>query len=228
MPGGQEAEREAAARHATERRILRRCRAAGDRLERAPSQADADAILADKSAETPKVLRRTAALPSLRTLPLHRGLATVDDQAVALSSTLAAYGAVPQSRTTTGHAGRREFFIHFVSLHLSGRQHTPPAVVPARDKLPKDCIAQCCRRRWDLLQRTVWADADCPGVVVRRRQTSPHDPYGNLRRHAHPVLRFSERARPARRVGDGHGCGGGLYSARGLYSFLAALNIKSF
>jgi hypothetical protein len=110
---------------------------------------------------------------------------------------------VPQSRTTTGRAGRREFLIHLVSLHLSSRQHTPPAVVPARDKLPKVCIAQCCRRRQGILQRTValWADADCPGVIVRRRQTSPHDPNGNLRRHAQPVLRFSERARPARKVG---------------------------
>jgi hypothetical protein len=49
------------------------------------------------SAGMPRVLRWAWALPSLRTLLLHRSLATVDDQAVALSSALAAYGAVPQS-----------------------------------------------------------------------------------------------------------------------------------
>jgi hypothetical protein len=49
------------------------------------------------SAGMSRVLRRARALPSLRTLLLHRGLATVDNQAVALSSALAAYGSVPQS-----------------------------------------------------------------------------------------------------------------------------------
>jgi hypothetical protein len=44
-----------------------------------------------------RVSRWARALPSLRTLLLHRGLATIDDQAVALSTALAAYGSVPQS-----------------------------------------------------------------------------------------------------------------------------------
>jgi hypothetical protein len=64
----------------------------------------------------PSVLRWARALPSLRTLLLHRGLATVDDQAVALSLALAAYGAVPQSRSAAALAGRRQFFIHLIGI----------------------------------------------------------------------------------------------------------------
>jgi hypothetical protein len=60
----------------------------------------------------PRVLRRARVLPSPRTLLLHWGLVTVDDQAVALSSAFVAYGAVPQSRTPAALAGRRQFFIH--------------------------------------------------------------------------------------------------------------------
>jgi hypothetical protein len=91
---------------------------------------------AGQSAGLPRVLRWARALPSLRILLLNRGLATVDKQAVAFSLALAAYGSVSQSRATARLAGRRKFFIHLVNLHLSGRQHTPPAIVPARDKLP--------------------------------------------------------------------------------------------
>jgi hypothetical protein len=67
---------------------------------------------AKHSAGMPRVLRWARTLPSLRALLWHRGLVTVDDQAVALSSALAAYGAVPQSRATAALAGRRQFFIH--------------------------------------------------------------------------------------------------------------------
>ena len=59
-----------------------------------------------------------AGLPSLRTLLLHRGLATVYEQAVALSLALAAYSAVSQSRTTARLAWRGQFFIHLVKLFL--------------------------------------------------------------------------------------------------------------
>jgi hypothetical protein len=64
----------------------------------------------------PRVLRWARALPSLRTFLLHRRLATVDDQAVAFSSALAAYGAVPQSGAIAALAGRRQFFIHLVGI----------------------------------------------------------------------------------------------------------------
>jgi len=77
------------------------------------------------SARMRGLLRRAWALPPLRTLLLHRGLATVDEQAIALALTLAAYSAVSQPRTTASLAGRGQFFIHLVSLHLSGRQRTP-------------------------------------------------------------------------------------------------------
>ena len=116
----------------------------------------------------PRVLRRARALPSLRTLLLHRGLATVDDQAVALSSALAAYGAVPQSRATAALAGRRQFFIHLVgwdlkirplkvgnpprAIYQAGNAHRP-ALVPARDKLPKG-LSRVVRREaaWQIKQ----------------------------------------------------------------------------
>jgi hypothetical protein len=90
-----------------------------------------------RSARMPRVLRWARALPSLRTLLLRRGLATVDDQAVALSSALAAYGAVPQSRSTAALAGRRQFFIHLGSLLSQAGNTCRLAFVPARDKLPK-------------------------------------------------------------------------------------------
>ena len=85
----------------------------------------------------PGVLSLARALPSLRSPLLHRDLTTVDDQAVAFPLALVAYGAMPQSRTTAVLAGRRQFFIHFVSLHLSGKQPGLPVIVPARDRLPK-------------------------------------------------------------------------------------------
>jgi len=84
----------------------------------------------------PRVLRWARVSPSLRTLRLNRVLATVDDQAVALSSALTAYGAVPQSRSTAALAGRRQFLIHLGSL-LSQAGTRCLAFVPARDKLPK-------------------------------------------------------------------------------------------
>ena len=101
----------------------------------------------------PRVLRRVRALPSLRTLVLHRSLLTIDKQAIALSLALAAYGSVPQSRTTARLARRRQFFIHWVGLiwvglktrALGGGQSTegpdasthPTVNVRARNKLPK-------------------------------------------------------------------------------------------
>ena len=68
------------------------------------------------SARMPRVLRWARALPSPRTLLLRRDLATVDDQAVTLSSALATNGAMPQSRATAALAGRRQFFIHLVGV----------------------------------------------------------------------------------------------------------------
>ena len=68
------------------------------------------------SAGMPRVLRWARALPSPRTLLLRRDLATVDDQAVTLSSALATNGAMPQSRATAALAGRRQFFIHLVGV----------------------------------------------------------------------------------------------------------------
>jgi hypothetical protein len=85
----------------------------------------------------PGVLRWARALPSLRILLLSRGLATVDEQAIALALALAAYSAVSQTRTTAGFARRGQFFIHLVGLHLSGGNTHPPTIVPARDKFPK-------------------------------------------------------------------------------------------
>jgi len=102
-----------------------------------------------------RVLRRALALPSPRILLLNQGLAVVDDQAVALASALAAYGAVPQSRSTAGLARCRQFFIHLVRLHLSGRQ--PPAVVPARDRLPKG-LPRGGKRRGMARRGSIWAN----------------------------------------------------------------------
>ena len=101
----------------------------------------------------PRVLRRARALPSLRTLLLHWSLLTIDEQAIALSLALAAYGSVSQARTTARLARRRQFFIHSVGLvsvglktrALGGGQSTegpnasthPTANVRARNKLPK-------------------------------------------------------------------------------------------
>ena len=112
----------------------------------------------------PRVLRWTLAWPPLRTLLLHRCLATVVDQAIALSSAVAAYGAVPQSRSTAALAGRRQFFIHLVGLvsvglktrALGGGQSTegpnasthPTANVRARNKLPKGLSATVASPRW--------------------------------------------------------------------------------
>jgi hypothetical protein len=67
---------------------------------------------AKHSAGMPRVLRWARALPPLRILLLNRGLATVDDQAVALSSAIAAYNTLSQTRTTAGFARRGQFFIH--------------------------------------------------------------------------------------------------------------------
>ena len=90
---------------------------------------------ANQSAGIPGLLRGGRALPSLRTVLLHRRLATGDDQAVSLSSALTAYGAVPQSRTTARLAWRRQFFVHLESQNKGAcrwsvhptppRQHTP-------------------------------------------------------------------------------------------------------
>jgi hypothetical protein len=71
---------------------------------------------AEHSPGMPRVLRWARTLPSLRTLRLKRVLTTADDQAVALSSALTAYGAMPQSRSTATLAGRRQFFIHLVGI----------------------------------------------------------------------------------------------------------------
>ena len=51
------------------------------------------------SAGVPRALRRSRALPSLRTLPLHQRLATADEQAIAFPLALAAYSPV-----VTAHA----------------------------------------------------------------------------------------------------------------------------
>jgi hypothetical protein len=66
------------------------------------------------SAGMPIVLRWARALPSLRILLLRRGLATVDDQAIAFSLALAAYSPGSQSRATAGLARRRQLLIHLV------------------------------------------------------------------------------------------------------------------
>jgi hypothetical protein len=66
------------------------------------------------SAGVPRALGLAWALQSLRTLPFRRGPATVNDQAVAPSSALVAYGAVPQSRGTAALARRGQFFIHLI------------------------------------------------------------------------------------------------------------------
>jgi hypothetical protein len=97
---------------------------------------------AEQSARMPGVLCWARALPSLRSLLSQRSRTTIDDQAVAFPLALVAYGAMPQSRTTAGLAGCREFFMHFVSLHLSGKQPGPPVIVPARDWLPKNLSRQ--------------------------------------------------------------------------------------
>ena len=111
---------------------------------------------ANRSARVSRVLRWPRSLPSLRRL--HRGLATVDDQAIALSLALVAYGSVSQARTTARLARRRQFFIHSVGLvsvgfktrALGGGQSTegpnasthPTGNVRARNKLPKGLSRQ--------------------------------------------------------------------------------------
>jgi hypothetical protein len=107
---------------------------------------------ARRSARMPRVLRRSWALPSLRTLLLHRHLATIDKQAIAFSLALAAYSAVSQPRTTARLARRRQFFIHWGwsylgrsqnkspwrwSVHRGPQRTLPTANVRARNKLPK-------------------------------------------------------------------------------------------
>jgi hypothetical protein len=101
------------------------------------------------SAEMPRALRRSRALPSLRALLLNWRRATVDNQAVAFPLALAAYGAVPQSRSAAALAGRRQLFICLGSQNkaLEGGNPPrvisqpgnayPPSIVPAREKLPK-------------------------------------------------------------------------------------------
>ena len=71
-----------------------------------------------RSARMPNVFR---ALPSLRTLLLHRGLTGVDKQAIALSLALAAYRSVSQPRTAARIAWRGQFFIHLIATQLNDR-----------------------------------------------------------------------------------------------------------
>ena len=120
----------------------------GQRVSGEPGRGE----VAKRSAGMPRVLRWAQALPSLRTLLRHRGLTSVDDQAIAFSLALAAYSPVSQSRTTTGLARRWQFFIHWIGLGcgfkiraLGSGQSTegpnasthPTVNVRARNKLPK-------------------------------------------------------------------------------------------
>jgi hypothetical protein len=115
-----------------------------------------------------RFLRFAGALPSLRALLLCRGLTSIDNQAIAFSLALAAYGSVSQSRATARLARRRQFFIHLVDLvgvdlkmrALGGGQSTegpnaithPTINVSARNKLPKSCFDQGGgKRRGDIL-----------------------------------------------------------------------------